>query len=72
MGYVKGIADEKVDLKITYSLMSCFGASRRRVTELGIWGAENCVLWWLNHDLTEDLPRALLGSSLSYDHYALL
>lgn len=44
MGYVKGIADEKVDLKITYSLMSCFGASRRRVTELGIWGAENCVL----------------------------
>lgn len=33
---------------------------------------ENCVLWWLNDDLTEDLPIYLLGSSLSYDHYPLL
>lgn len=43
MGYANGIAGEKVDLKITYSFMRCFGASRRRVTELGVWGAQRTV-----------------------------
>ena len=37
--YVKGIFGEKVDLKISYTSLKCYGIPKRYFTGLGVWGA---------------------------------